>query len=610
MKNYQFPLDGSVVIIEDKIEEALPLIKLLSHEGIATTYYTGADLELPKKPIQKIRLAFVDIQLFGPSDSHSYAQNILKKLDSIIPEDNGPYILIVWSKTEDINAETLEREVMSWTKPPVVVLRLNKTYFFTTFVDESTRDVLIERVDSSLRTRFQTDDMSAVKKAIKDSYQHSVTLKAKENALQAISKELLSKLSGVDILQLFAVWENCINKTSGKIVESFSSLHKSDEYWRDNLRSTMCRMAHTQLGKRIDSVDDNELIKNAIKTLNQIFLGVLENTTFQNDDLLKAIKIDKDIVSFSRNENGKKYEIRWLVKSGEYQLYVDEKVFPVGEKPKKKDKISHLSKRGIGDSEKALIKCFIDEYLSIEPDINTKLFLDFNVFFNECPGIIYKKSVRGTYKRRRKLLENYLKPESKIFEKNRIIGKRQIEKARLNWNNVSQTLIRNGARKKTPNSILFNLNSEQTKDLDSKALNVLKNAQEDQTYVIKDNKLKEIIFIELNVVPACDHAQKKWIKMKVRLLPGIMLPEEYSEDLKGKNDVGASLAMYNTMPLLKIDNQCYQCAFDFRLLKSEDVPKIIRKRRKPWFKIRGEVLSDILSRLSSHASRVGVTFIE
>ncbi|MFL9839315.1 hypothetical protein ABS768_17705, partial [Flavobacterium sp. ST-75] len=64
MADFQLPSDGSVIVIDDKISEAIPLIKLLSKKGIATTYYSGKDTELPLQPLQKIRLAFVDIQLF------------------------------------------------------------------------------------------------------------------------------------------------------------------------------------------------------------------------------------------------------------------------------------------------------------------------------------------------------------------------------------------------------------------------------------------------------------------------------------------------------------------------------------------------------------------
>ncbi|MFA5104791.1 MAG: hypothetical protein WC527_06410 [Candidatus Margulisiibacteriota bacterium] len=543
MKKYQLPLDGSVVILEDKVGEALPLIKLLSKKGIATTYYTGADIELPEKPVQKIRLAFIDIQLFGPSDAHSYAQNILRILDRIIPVNNGPYILIVWSKTDDINAETLEREIMAWTKPPAIVLGLSKSSYFKRFVDLSRRDNLIEKLDNSLKTRFSKEDLDVVKNAINGFYQTDIALAPKKDALKKISNELLSMLQGLDVLQLFAAWESFINKTSGEIVESFSSLHPSDAYWQSNLKSTIYRMAHTQLGKRLGSAADEELIRNALKTLNHIFLGAIENTTYKNNDFFRTITIGKNISSFSRKVNGKKYDIKWSVKSGDYQLYVDGKVLPTGAGPKKKNKIYDLSKRGTNNSEKDTIRQIIDDYLSIEPEINAKLFIDFNISAKECSGAVYKKSVHG-FKRKISLLGNYFNVDSKIFRKN-------------------------------GNQAPF-----------------------------KKDELKNFVFIEMNVIPSCDNAQAKWLKSKMRLLPGIMFPKEYFNDLKEGD------SFYKTMPLLKIDNQCYQCVFDFRLLKSEDIPRSISKRRKTWFKIRNEVLADILSRLSSHASRVGVALVE
>ena len=44
--------------------------------------------------------------------------------------------------------------------------------------------------------------------------------------------------------------------------------------------------------------EGRKTIKNAIKTLNHIFLGALENTTFQSADFLETIKINKEIASF------------------------------------------------------------------------------------------------------------------------------------------------------------------------------------------------------------------------------------------------------------------------------------------------------------------------
>ncbi|EKD28847.1 MAG: hypothetical protein ACD_79C00184G0002 [uncultured bacterium] len=537
MNKYQLPTDGSVVIVDDKIQEALPLIKLLSQRGVASTYYSGTNDndELPQKPVQKVRLAFFDIQLFPNSDSHTYAQNILQKLDRIIPDDNGPYLLIIWSVLLDVHASTLISEVTanSFSKRPSAVLTLMKSKYFNTETEDSVKNDLLEVIDSSLNKRFIQEDLIAIKKVINDFYSLNSALVPKKNALQNISKELEKNLDKRDVQRLFTTWENHINKISGRIVNLFSSLHESDEFWQDNLRFTMCKMAHAHLGKKFDSAEDNEIIRNAIKTLNHVFISTFESHSFKKDEFLKTAKINKNTVSFFRNENGKKYEIRWLPKSGEYQLYVDGNDPSNSDKPKKIDKIYELSKRGKNDSEKNCIKSIINKYLSILPDINTKLFIDVNISPVDCPGVVYKKVV-PSIKRKRELLENY-----------------------------------------------FNS----------------KNTQGD----IFDVVLKDFLFIELNVIPFCDHAQEKWIKDKIRLLPGLMFPEQYL----GYSKQGDFL--YKAVPLIRIKDKCYSLIFDFRLLKSEPINN---NRRKPFFKIRKEVMADILSRLSSHASRVGVSFVE
>ena len=57
MKNYQLPRDGSVVIIEDKVEEALPLIKLLSQKG-TTVFVSTHTLNLAEELCDRIGVVY------------------------------------------------------------------------------------------------------------------------------------------------------------------------------------------------------------------------------------------------------------------------------------------------------------------------------------------------------------------------------------------------------------------------------------------------------------------------------------------------------------------------------------------------------------------------
>jgi len=542
MADFQLPSDGSVLIVDDKIEEALPLIKLLSQKGIAFTYFSGKNTELP--PVlnrnQKIRLVFVDIQLFGPSDSHSYSQNILRILDSVLPDNNGPYVLIIWSTVQTVHADTLEEQVTSTTylNRPITVLRLDKASFFQSKQDDSIKEDLIDKIDSTLGTRFNIDDLNAIKEVVGAELLPKKSVEAKPNALKLIYAAIQDKLKKTETFNLFTLWEGLIHKASGDIIKDYSSLHETNDYWQDNLKYSIYRMAYAQLGKTVDTVPESELIKNALKTLNQTFLDVVENKISNVSNLPGTTRIERDNISFSKKINNIEYRIKWKATSGKHQVYINNNLIPAGDRGV--DKINDLLKKGRTADEKTHIANIVSEYLSIKPEINSRLLIEFSNPNFIQPGHVYKKEV-ADWKRRKELLKNYFKKNSQV--------------------------------------------------LDSEG-----------EYLIRSNELKKNIFIELEVTPMCDYVQGKW--MKSRLLPGLLVLEKYCNDLQSPE------SFYSQIPLLKIKGQSYKPVFDFRLLKSVDIEKDQNKLQKPLFRTRNELFADILSRLSSHASRVGIAFFE
>lgn len=465
MGEFQPPRDGSVLIIDDRVEEALPLMKLLSQDGIAFTYYSGTkDSELPEKPVQKIRLAFIDIQLFEPSDANTYAQNVLRLLDRIIPDENGPYILIVWSKLEDVYADELGRQITSpgFNKQPVVFSRLSKADYFQTKTSDLLED-LLEDVYSSLGTRFGKEDLTAIKSVIDEKKPVTTTWEAKGNALELIYEGLQTRLEEADTFQLFTIWENLINKASGEIVKSFSALYPTDEYWRDNLKTGIYRLAHAQLGKTIDSANENELIINALKTLNHSFLDVLENEISSKTDLSETINIDKEAICYARKIAGTEYKIKWAVDSGRFQLFINDVLTPTGAKGS--SNINELIKKAPDGENKSRVETVIREYRSMTPKINTRLLIDSNVTLSVQPGNVWVRKVRFL-SRRRELAKNYFNKETDVIDK-------------------------------------------------------------EGNCKLSDKELRKLSFIELEITPLCDYVQNKWLK--ARLLPGILVPEKYAE---------------------------------------------------------------------------------
>ena len=528
MADYQLPSDGSVVVIDDNIKEAVPLMQFLSKNGIASVYYSGTrDEELPVKPLSKVRLVFTDIQLFGPASPRDYALRIIAILDKIISDKNGPYILAVWSKTDDINAETLKTEVLSFRNPPFKIINLKKSNFFESSEDYADRDSLLEFLDSNLKDLIRKDDTDKIRKVIMDFYKNEGNAKSPSpDALALISEKLSEEFKDLDAFQFFAAWENCVNSTSGKIVETFSSLHEQDEYWSVNLRSVLYRMACAEMGKQIKGAKNAEIINNVVNILNRIFSGELMNNAVNSCHMLETIDLCEqgNCYIIIKKINNKKCGIK-SDSEDKLEFYIDDN--KKGQS-RKKNSVSNLGTDLKDSYEKECANGIVTSYLSEFADFNTKLCIDSSSSHSRYPGVVSKIYVRRFDKR--ELIKNY-----------------------------------------------FN-----------------------SPPLLEDSELDKIEFIELNVVPFCDHAQKKWITEKERLLPGLMIPEKYATDLKNGE------SFYQDLPILKIEGILYRCIFDFRLLKSKD----FYEKKKLWFKIRSEILADILSKLSNHANRIGVSFIE
>lgn len=540
MADFQLPSDGSVIVIDDKIEEALPLIKLLSKKGIATTYYSGKDSELPSIPIQKVRLAFVDIQLFGPSTAHSYAQNILRILDTIISENNGPYILILWSTVEQIHADTIEEQLKSndFIKRPLEVLRLEKSSFFQTIVDNSLQEDLLEELENTLNNRFSPEDMEAIKNVVIENLNLPQSKTSITDALSLITDAMNQKLKDSNAFEIFTIWENLINKSSGDIVKSYSELHQNDEFWEDNFKYSIYRMAHAQLGKTVDSVSEEDLIKNALKTFNHTFLDILENKIHSHTGLQSTMKIDRKNISFKKEIRGIEYKIIWKAGTGKYLLYVNNNLVSPGFKGSQS--IEELIKKGKTPLEKKDVEEIVIDYTSIKPEINNRLLIDLNTQKQIQPGNVYLREIQLPT-RRRDLLRNYFKKGSEV-------------------------------------------------------INV------DGKYLISNEEIKKILFIEIEVTPLCDYVQGKWVKS--RLLPGILVPEKYISSVQSPD------SFYLQIPVIKVNGIKYKPIFDYRLFKSNDI--IIKKAqlKQPLFRVRSELFADILSRLSSHINRVGIAYLE
>ena len=64
------PLNGRIAIVDDQIEQALPLMRVFAKNNIPYVYYKGNDIEyLPEQPENDIRILLLDLNLLGGRDN-------------------------------------------------------------------------------------------------------------------------------------------------------------------------------------------------------------------------------------------------------------------------------------------------------------------------------------------------------------------------------------------------------------------------------------------------------------------------------------------------------------------------------------------------------------
>ncbi len=124
-----------VVLVDDKPEEAQPIIRSLGLKGVPVAYFKISSEkgdEPPKRPCPPgVRLAILDIELglnlTGDKQRVGYLLQVLKQ---IIRQDNGPYMVVLWTKfTED--KKIFEADIFREpTLPnPVVTVILDKSKY-------------------------------------------------------------------------------------------------------------------------------------------------------------------------------------------------------------------------------------------------------------------------------------------------------------------------------------------------------------------------------------------------------------------------------------------------------------------------------------------------
>ena len=108
--------------------------------------------------------------------------------------------------------------------------------------------------------------------------------------------------------------------------------------------------------------------------------------------------------------------------------------------------------------------------------------------------------------------------------------------------------------------------------------------------------------IEVECTPICDYTQSK--RLRYRFLPGVIYRNDSLVDVSG------SKAIYNEIPPFEMDGIIYNMVFDYRLFKSLNISDgPVFSDNQFLFRLKGELLVDIQSRISSHVNRPGIVTV-
>ncbi len=110
-------------------------------------------------------------------------------------------------------------------------------------------------------------------------------------------------------------------------------------------------------------------------------------------------------------------------------------------------------------------------------------------------------------------------------------------------------------------------------------------------------------FVEVECTPVCDYSQSK--SLRFRFLPGVLFKNEDQKHLDSKLK-----SIYQEIPPFEFNGAIYRLVFDYRLFKTVNIEDDTGFSIDNFlFRLKGELLVDIQSRISSHVSRPGIITI-
>ncbi|MCR4417762.1 MAG: hypothetical protein NUV92_08470 [Ignavibacteria bacterium] len=225
---FVLPLNGRVVIIDDNIKEAIPLMNVLSKHHIPFIYFDGNKDNLPDKPVDNVRIIFLDIQLEGMEgvqNDKTKLSALFNVINKVVGDKPDLFIIIAWTKHEELIDEIKN----GLSSKPLFTLTLEKR-----------------------ECKKQNSE---------------------EFDINIINEKLLEAIKKFGVFKFFLEWENIVHESAGRTVNEISSIITRDDNWNQNIIVILIMLAEAYAGQQADNNHD----LNAMLAINNLLLDIIEN---------------------------------------------------------------------------------------------------------------------------------------------------------------------------------------------------------------------------------------------------------------------------------------------------------------------------------------------
>lgn len=259
------PINGRIAIIDDQINQAQPLINILSKNQKPHTYFSGDSKYLPidGENYNDIRVLFLDINLI---DDSKHEDKVLKArlipvLKRVISSNNFPYVIIYWSRNDN-EYDSLIKDIFDNDlndRKPIGFTSANKSDFFN--------------------------------------YDGSETEDSEEN-LENLFEKVTDLINDDPVHSYLLQWENQIHKSTDlTLQEVFSSYHEFKD-WTDNANFIMNKLGSSYSGKTYKSQIPENKLKSSFNALNIVLNDTIEYTVNStNIEKPQELLVSGDILS-------------------------------------------------------------------------------------------------------------------------------------------------------------------------------------------------------------------------------------------------------------------------------------------------------------------------